>query len=241
MSKTTDIATIAVLGALGVGGYLIFKNKDEIGKFFGGIGDGIGNFTDSVGKLYGDTVTGIQKGAEDVAKTVGDVGGGIAQGATNVLSGVGSGAEKTVTGIGNTLAGVGVGLEKTVTGVADGATKFFSGVAMGLQNTVTGIGDFFGDLFNNRVTEDAPTTKAPTETKTPIMQGKPSSQDLSKYKVKNKALYDKTYGEGNYEVIGAPLNMTKEEKASRPVLSFNQLAEKDNFIGRVAKYVLKKS
>lgn len=210
-SKGTDIVTIALLGALGVGGFLIFKNRKEIGNFFGGIGEGVQDFTDGVGNWYGETVTNIQKGVDDVGKNI----GGFFQDLTGSYVNFIGGIRDTVTGI-----------QKGAGEFADNVGSFFGGIA-------DGIGDFFG---GKRVTEEAPEpVKAPEETKTPIMQGSPSSQDLSKYKVENKSLYDRIYGEGNYEVIGAPLNMTEEEKKARPTLTINQLAERDGFIGRVFK------
>ena len=240
MSKTSDIATIAVVALLGAGGFLIYKNRNEIGNFFGGIGQGVqdftdgigkgvGDFTDSVGKWYGDTVEGIQKGVDDAGKEVGSFFGGIVDGATNFFSGVGMGLQNTVTGI-----------QKGVDDFTAGAGDFFGGIAEGAGNLVDGIGDFFGGLFNNRVEEDAPMTKAPSETKTPIMQGSPSSQDLSKYKVKNKSLYDSIYGEGNYEVVGAPSALTKEEKEKLPTKTVAELAKGTSFISRVFSYAKSK-
>ena len=226
-SKGTDIVTIALLGALGVGGFLIFKNRKEIGNFFGGIGEGVQDFTDGIGNWYGETVTNIQKGVDDIGKNVGGFFDGIVKGTTGFFGDL-SGSYVNFIG----------GIQDTVTGIQKGAGEFADSVGNFFGGIADGIGDFFG---GKRVTEEAPEpVKAPEESKTPIMQGSPSSQDLSKYEVKNKALYDRIYGEGNYEVIGAPLKMTEEEKKSRPVLSIDQLAEKDNFIGRVAKLAKEK-
>ena len=222
-SKSTDIVTIALLGALGVGGFLIFKNRKEIGNFFGGIGEGVQDFTDGVGKWYGDTIEGIQKGVDDVGKNVGDFFGGI-------FNDIGSSYV-------NFFGGIGKGLQDTVTGIQSGVDDFTKGAGDFFGGIAQGVTDFFS---GKRVTEDAPTTKAPEETKTPIMQGSPSSQDLSKYKVENKSLYDSIYGEGNYEVVGAPSALTKEEKEKLPTKTTAELAKGTSFISRVFSYAKSK-
>ena len=73
MSKTTDVATIAVVGLIGAGGYLILKNKKEIGDFFGGIGD-----------FFGGIPKGIEEGLNDFANdpTVKEIDNGLKMGAT---------------------------------------------------------------------------------------------------------------------------------------------------------------
>lgn len=220
-SKGTDIVTIALLGALGVGGFLIFKNRKEIGNFFGGIGEGVQDFTDGVGKWYGDTIEGIQKGVDDVGKNVGGFFDGIVKGTTNFFGGVGIGLQNTITGI-----------QKGAQDFADNAGNFFGGIAEGAGDLVQGIGDFFS---GKRVTEGAPmtTTKAPEYSNTVLQNGKLVEKDA---KIK---MIEKTSGQEVKEIIGAPSTLTKEERAKLPTKSFEELAQRNDFIGTVAKLAVK--
>ena len=239
MSKTSDIATIAVVALLGAGGFLIYKNRNEIGNFFGGIGQGVqnftdgigqgvGDFTDSVGKWYGDTVEGIQKGVDDAGKEVGNFFGGIVDGATNFFSGVGMGLQNTVTGI-----------QKGVDDFTAGAGDFFGGIAEGAGNLVDGIGDFFGGLFN-REEEGATMTPPPIEP-TPEPVPEPVTTVLQNGKIVEKNakinMIEETSGIQVKEIIGAPSTLTKEERAKLPTKTASELAKRSDFIGRVFKSI----
>lgn len=156
-SKGTDIVTIALLGALGVGGFLIFKNRKEIGSFFGGIGEGVQDFTDGIGNWYGETVTNIQKGVDDVGKNIGGFFDGVVKGATGFFGDL-SGSYVNFIG----------GIQDTVTGIQKGAGEFADNVGSFFGGIADGIGDFFG---GKRVTEDAPEpVKAPQASKTEIQE-----------------------------------------------------------------------
>ena len=55
MSRVSDVKDILLLGGVGAGALLIYKNKDKIGGFFNGIGSGINDLANSL-KGGGETV-----------------------------------------------------------------------------------------------------------------------------------------------------------------------------------------
>jgi len=70
MSKTTDIATIAVVGGLGVGAYFLYKNRKGIGDFFDGIGKGFSEMIDNISSGLGDVGETVTNVATEVAKPI---------------------------------------------------------------------------------------------------------------------------------------------------------------------------
>jgi hypothetical protein len=244
MSKTSDIATIAVVALIGAGGFLIYKNRNEIGNFFGGIGTGVqnftdgigkgvGDFTDSVGKWYGDTVEGIQKGVDDAGKGVGNFFGGI-------VSDIGSSYANLIGGLQNTVTGI----QKGVDDFASGAGDFFGGIAEGAGNLVDGVGNFFGGLFN-REDEGATMTPAPIEpTPEPVPEPVPVTTVLQNGKIVEKdakiKMIESTSGIQVKEVIGAPSTLTKEERAKLPTKTTSERAQGTSFLSRAFAYAKSK-
>ncbi len=226
MSKD-NVSTILLLAVAGVGGYLLL---DKFGSFKKGIDEAVTNVTETVDKIYNNPVS-------DTSRTILDDAGILDKdNPVSTIASSGSLATNPINRLFDIFGAIG---SKIVTGVKeraeDPAEAFKQEVKqMGtstILNPVSSITNFFGGLFTGN-----------KDTSTPIEEKRPT-QDLSKYEVKNKALYDKILGEGNYEVIGAPL--TKEAKEERklnpvPTKSFEELAQQDNFMGRVAKYVLSK-
>jgi len=97
MTKVDDILSIVLVGALGVGGFLIFKNRNAIGDFFGGIGKGVDDTIKGVQEGIDNTIKDVQKGIDDAVNS--DVGkevqvvANIAANPLNLLRGIAKGAE----------------------------------------------------------------------------------------------------------------------------------------------------
>lgn len=88
MSKVSDVKDILILGGVGLAAYTVYKNKDQIGGFFGGIGAGFNNFTDSLGKF-----------GSDLSNSLGNLGGIIAdsgQQTINVVVQAGETVKETI-------------------------------------------------------------------------------------------------------------------------------------------------
>jgi len=97
MAKVDDILSIVLVGALGVGGFLIYKNRNAIGDFFGGIGKGVDDTIKGVQEGIDNTIKDVQKGIDDAVNS--DAGkevqvvANVAANPLNLLGGIAKGAE----------------------------------------------------------------------------------------------------------------------------------------------------
>jgi len=54
MASVSDVVSIALVGGIGAGGYYIWKHKDDIGGFFGELGNSITDFFNNLSKGLGE-------------------------------------------------------------------------------------------------------------------------------------------------------------------------------------------
>ena len=160
MTKVDDILSIVLVGALGVGGFLIFKNRNAIGDFFGGIGKGVD-----------DTIKGVQQGIDDTIK---DVQQGIDDFAN---SPTGKELNATARIIGgnplNLLGGIAKGAENLFQSAADAFTAKYSSPIDPADPTPVASKDLpaaqktpLVNIKGNTTTTPVPTTTTPTTTTT---------------------------------------------------------------------------